>query len=162
MMKDQDTFVIKDLEQIEVDKANAKKRRREALEDSDSDGLETVKQKIKDSRSRGKSPGDNKFKQSNPQVPLKKRDAKKGQAVKHSADAYKSKMGGKGDVLKPGTHEPYAYIKLNPDMLNPKKKQQAVQSFSGVVSHGKKLDKRTFKRKEGMLAGMSVSKNSDK
>jgi hypothetical protein len=27
-----------------------------------------------------------------------------------------------------------------------------------VVSHGKKIDKRTSKRKEGMLAGMSSSK----
>jgi hypothetical protein len=40
-------------------------------------------------------------------------------------------------------------------MLNPKKKNQAVQSFSNVVSHGKKTDKRTGKR-TGMLAGMKV------
>jgi hypothetical protein len=58
-------------------------------------------------------------------------------------------------VLKQGQHEPYAYIKLNPEMLNPKKKNQAVQSFSNVVSHGKKTDKRTGKR-TGMLAGMKV------
>lgn len=68
----------------------------------------------------------NKFKSSNP-TPVKKRDLKhqSGHIMKASGDQYKSQKG-KGDVLKAGTHEPYAYIKLNPDMLNPKKKQQAV------------------------------------
>lgn len=52
---------------------------------------------------------------------MRKRDAKAaGHIVKSSGDQYKGK--GKGDMLKAGTHEPYAYIKLNPDMLNPKKK----------------------------------------
>lgn len=89
---------------------------------------------------------------------MKKRDAKAaGHIVKASADQYKSSKG-KGDVLKPGTHEPYAYIKLNPEMLNPKNKSKAVASFAGVVSHGKKIDKRTMKRKDGMLAGLSVKK----
>ncbi len=96
----------------------------------------------------------NKFKAANPVV-TKKRDLKaEGHTVKASADRYKSSKG-KGDVLKQGAHEPYAYIKLNPEMLNPKKKAKAVASFAGVVSHGKKLDKRTTKRKEGMLAGLS-------
>jgi len=43
-------------------------------------------------------------------------------------------------------------------MLNPKNKSKAVASFAGVVSHGKKIDKRTMKRKDGMLAGLSVKK----
>jgi len=66
---------------------------------------------------------------------MRKRDAKaagmnsnQGHNTKQSGDHYKSKRGG-GDVLKAGQHEPYAYIKLNPDMLNPKKKAQAVESF---------------------------------
>lgn len=90
---------------------------------------------------------------------MRKRDAKAaqtgGHTVKNSGDQYKSNKG-KGDVLKPGTHEPYAYIKLNPEMLNPKRKNQAVASFAGVVSHGKKVDKRTFKRKQGMMSGLSA------
>ena len=60
-------------------------------------------------------------------------------------------------MLKAGKHEPYAYIRLNPEMLNPRKKNQAVQSFATVVSHGKKLDKRTGKRKAGMLAGLTYT-----
>lgn len=76
-----------------------------------------------------------------------------------SGQSYLSKKG-KGDVLRAGTHEPYAYIKLNPEMLNPRKKTQAVNSFAGIVSHGKKLEKRTGKRKEGMLAGMSTKKKN--
>jgi hypothetical protein len=92
---------------------------------------------------------------------MKKRDLKadKGHIIKASGDQYKSDKG-KGDVLKAGTHEPYAYIKLNPEMLNPKKKHLAVQSFASVVSHGKKTDKRTMKRKSGMLAGLTSSKPS--
>lgn len=76
-----------------------------------------------------------------------------------SGQSYLSKKG-KGDVLRAGTHEPYAYIKLNPEMLNPRKKTQAVNSFAGIVSHGKKLEKRTGKRKDGMLAGMSTKKKN--
>lgn len=101
---------------------------------------------------------------------MKKRDMKgsqkagaagsAGHIVKQSGDVYKSRKG-KGDVLKVGTHEPYAYIKLNPEMLNPRKKSQAVQSFSGVVSHGKKLDKRSGKKKEGMLAGLSYKEKDN-
>jgi hypothetical protein len=41
-------------------------------------------------------------------------------------------------------------------MLNPKKKNLAVQSFSNVVSHGKKTDKRTTKH-GGMLAGLKIA-----
>jgi hypothetical protein len=97
----------------------------------------------------------NKFKAANPQVAKKREQKADGHIIKASADRYKSTKG-KGDVLKQGTHEPYAYIKLNPEMLNPKKKAQAVASFASVVSHGKKLEKRTTKRKEGMLAGLST------
>lgn len=95
--------------------------------------------------------------------PVRKRDVKKANKPKigggrnqlETGAAYLSKKG-KGDVLRPGTHEPYAYIKLNPEMLNPRKKTQAVNNFAGIVSHGKKLEKRTGKRKDGILAGMST------
>jgi hypothetical protein len=49
-------------------------------------------------------------------------------------------------VLKAGKHEPFAYIKLNPKMLNKRYKEKAVKSFEGVVSHGKKENKRTGKK----------------
>lgn len=65
--------------------------------------------------------------------------------MRESGSQYRSAKG-KGDNLKAGQHEPYAYIRLNPAMLNQKKKQQAIQSFAGVVSHGKKADKRTGKK----------------
>lgn len=77
--------------------------------------------------------------------------------MKHSGDAYKSAKG-KGDMLKAGKHEPFAYIKLNPKMLNKRYKEQAVKSFENVVSHGKKDNKRTGKKSEGLLAGMAFKK----
>jgi len=57
-------------------------------------------------------------------------------------------------MLKAGKHEPFAYIQLNPEMLNPRKKNQAVKSFTGIVSHGKKLNKRSGsagKKNDGLL-----------
>jgi len=57
--------------------------------------------------------------------------------VKHSGDAYKSTKG-QGDVLKQGRYEPFAYIKLNPKMLNKRNKEKAVKSFEQVVSSGKR------------------------
>jgi len=39
-------------------------------------------------------------------------------------------------------------------MLNKRAKKQAVESFAGVVSHGKKTDKRQ-KNQSGMLAGVA-------
>lgn len=95
---------------------------------------------------------------------MKKANKPKAGDTKHSTQtgsAYQSKKG-KGDVLRPGTHEPYAYIKLNPEMLNPRKKSQAVNAYAGIVSHGKKLEKRSNKRKDGMLAGMSTQGSKKK
>ena len=170
MMKEAGKFFIRDLEQTIQDKEDekAKKRRRANVEgygdgeevDSDLEEEEKIgnlHRRLKEVRQRKPVSNDsNKFKAANP-VSIKKRDQKgqSGHILKASGDQYKSTKG-KGDVLKAGTHEPYAYIKLNPDMLNPKKKNLAVQSFAGVVSHGKKTDKRTLKRKTGMLAGMSA------
>ena len=128
--------------------------------DVENEEIELLHRKMKDVRSTKGSSGEpfNKFRAANPVV-TKKRDLKaSGHIVKDSGDKYKSAKG-KGDVLKSGTHEPYAYIKLNPEMLNPKKKSLAVASFAGVVSHGKKTDKRTMKRKEGMLAGLSAKQS---
>jgi len=64
-------------------------------------------------------------------------------------------------VLKAGQHEPYAYIKLNPEMLNPRKKKEAINSFAGLVSHGKKLDKRTGKKADGMLSGLTFKNQKE-
>lgn len=174
LLKEAGKFFIRDLEQAQQDKHDEKQKKRKRADvdgygdgdeiDSDFDEEEekigSIHRKLKEVRHRKpstqQSDANNKFKTA---VSMKKRDLKAlsqgGHIVKASGDQYKSTKG-KGDVLKAGTHEPYAYIKLNPDMLNPKKKQLAVQSFAGVVSHGKKTDKRTMKRKEGMLAGMSA------
>jgi len=81
-----------------------------------------------------------------------------GHRVVQSGEAYKSEKG-HGDVLKAGKHEPYAYFQLNPEMLNPRKKKQAIKTFEGVVSHGKKTDKRSGKKiGSGALAGLAISK----
>ena len=97
--------MIKDLEQNEQDKVNAKKRKRDTVQiagdDSDSEDIQDLKEKME--KARAKKPlFDNKFKQANPAAPsLKKRDIKAqgGHTIKHSGDHYKSKAG-KGDVLK--------------------------------------------------------------
>ena len=61
-------------------------------------------------------------------------------------------------MLKAGTHEPYAYIALNPAMLNPRNQKKAVQTFEPVVSHGKKTEKRTGKKASGLLSGLQYKK----
>jgi hypothetical protein len=47
---------------------------------------------------------------------------KSGHIVKYAANAYQSKKG-KGDVLKEGKYEPFAYIKLNPNMMSSKHRE---------------------------------------
>jgi ribosomal RNA-processing protein 12 len=76
-----------------------------------------------------------------------------GHIEKFSGDTYKSSKG-KGDVLKAGKLEPFSYIQLNPALLNKRKKQQAINSFSKVVTFGKKVDKKTDKR--SALSGLKV------
>jgi len=49
-------------------------------------------------------------------------------------------------------HEPFAYIKLNPKMLNKRNQNKAVKSFDTVIDK-KKERKRV---KEGMLSGMRM------
>jgi ribosomal RNA-processing protein 12 len=88
---------------------------------------------------------------------------KDGHVVKYSGSAYKSGKG-QGDTLKAGKYEPFAYIQLNPKMLNKRNKAKAVKSFEGIVSHGKKLNKRkggTGGADEGtgsMLSGINYKK----
>ncbi len=72
---------------------------------------------------------------------MKKPEGDGGHIMKYSGSAYKSTKGD-GDVLKANKYEPFAYIKLNPKMMNKRFKDQAVKSFETVVSHGKKKDKR--------------------
>lgn len=123
---------------------------------SDEEGVANLRKRVKDQRSGHKQQEQTQF----DKTVQRKRDAKKvavksksAHIVKQSGDVYKSAKGA-GDVLKPGKHEPYAYIKLNPGMLNKRSKKQAVEAFAGVVSHGKKTDKRQ-KTQGGLLAGMS-------
>lgn len=129
-------YIIRDLEQMEIDEKQKKMKKRLRADvvgyghgedvDSDLEGgddLNDVKRKIKDSRQ--KRPGVEQSKTLRPATlaaPMRKRDVKaSGHIVKASGDQYKSGKG-KGDMLKAGTHEPYAYIKLNPEMLHPKRK----------------------------------------
>lgn len=113
-----------------------------------------IKQMAEDKNKRGAGPGGAKGKRN-----LKAQSkVTGGHRIVASGNTYKSEKG-KGDVLKAGKHEPYAYYQLNPDMLNPRKKKQAIQTFEGVVSHGKKLDKRTSKKiGSGALAGLTIKR----
>ncbi len=61
-------------------------------------------------------------------------------------------------MLKQGKYEPFAYIKLNPKMLNKRNKDKAIKSFEGFVSHGKKENKRGAKKTEGLLSGIAFKK----
>lgn len=86
-----------------------------------------------------------------------KKDEDGGHVTKYSGNAYVSNKG-KGDVLKAGKYEPFAYIQLNPKMLNKRNKEKAVKSFENVVSHGKKVGKRSEKKTDGLLSGMGFKK----
>lgn len=48
---------------------------------------------------------------------------------KHTGDVYKAKKA-KGDVLKPGKLEPFAYVPLNPKFLNKRRKAKAINQFT--------------------------------
>jgi hypothetical protein len=43
-------------------------------------------------------------------------------------------------------------------MLNKRNKAKAIKSFEGVVSHGKKLNKRSKNEEGGLLSGISFNK----
>jgi hypothetical protein len=49
--------------------------------------------------------------------------------------------------------DPYAYIKLNPKMLNKRNRNKAVKSFDTIIDK-KKEGKRV---KEGMFSGMKMN-----
>lgn len=87
-----------------------------------------------------------------------KKDDDDGHFTKYSGSAYQSNKG-KGDVLKAGKYEPFAYIQLNPKMLNKRYKDKAVKSFENVVSHGKKIGKRSEKKTEGLFSGLQYKKD---
>jgi ribosomal RNA-processing protein 12 len=41
-------------------------------------------------------------------------------------------------MIRPGQHEPYAYIPLNPKLANKRKQQKAVGQFKNIVNAAKK------------------------
>jgi len=53
-------------------------------------------------------------------------------------DSYRSKKGGKGDVMRPGALQPHAYLPLNPRMLGRKNKRSAAETTAKLVAGGRK------------------------
>lgn len=68
-----------------------------------------------------------------------------GHFIQNDPAKYRSQKG-KSDVVKKGEHDPFAYIKLNPKMLNKRNLKKAVKTFDLVIDK-KKAGKRV---KEGM------------
>jgi ribosomal RNA-processing protein 12 len=181
IVKENGKFLIKDLEDEQSNKGKnkaLKRVRQEAFgysdEGSDTDedmakDPEVWRKKMKELRSGKlkklgdgvvKSAGDAIKTHSKGDSKLKNKRQKKDEEhiVKYSANAYKSDKTS-GDVLKKGKYEPFPYIKLNPKMLNKRYKDKAVKSFEGIVSTGKKDNKRTAGNKqEGLLSGMTFKK----
>ncbi len=58
-------------------------------------------------------------------------------------------------MIKAGKLEPFSFIQLNPRLLNKRNKQKAINSFSKVVSFGKKEGKR-----DGNLANLQGQSTS--
>merc|ERR1712076_286188 len=56
---------------------------------------------------------------------------------KGAGSEYRSKSG-KGDVKRPGKHDPYAYIPMTHKALNKRKQAKAKGQFSSVISAAKK------------------------
>lgn len=177
LIKETGKFLIKDFEAEKEQKKLSKQLKRTRLDagiqtssesdtDSDDAPANSVKDKLKELKKK-KASGEPTEKRNQPTYggdsTMKNKRQKKdavgeGHIVKYSANAYKSEKG-QGDVLKAGKYEPFAYIQLNPKMLNKRNKSKAVKSFEGVVSSGKKIDKRSGKKTEGLLSGMGFKKH---
>jgi len=52
-------------------------------------------------------------------------------------DQYVSKKGAKGDVLRPGAPQPFAYLPLNPRMMGKKQKRKADETTGKILGRGK-------------------------
>merc|ERR1719481_942765 len=65
---------------------------------------------------------------------------------KGAGSEYRSKSG-KGDVKRPGKHDPYAYIPMTHKALNKRKQAKAKGQFSSVISAAKKGAKRGHNNK---------------
>jgi len=65
---------------------------------------------------------------------------------KGAGSEYRSKTG-KGDVKRPGKHDPYAYIPMTHKALNKRKQAKAKGQFSSVISAAKKGAKRGHNNK---------------
>ncbi len=175
LVKESGKFMINDLEllQMQSKQAGKKRMRIETAKESDDDqssvgdnvsdessDADEDKKKMRNATKRQRTSDQGNFKtrdQSKKRFAKKKEDD--GHFVKYSANAYKSAKG-EGDTLKAGKYEPFAYIQLNPKMLNKRYKTKAIQSFEGIVSHGKKINKRkgAIKQDDGMLSGIGFKK----
>eukprot|EP01104_Vermistella_antarctica_P013122 TRINITY_DN392_c0_g2_i1.p2 TRINITY_DN392_c0_g2~~TRINITY_DN392_c0_g2_i1.p2 ORF type:complete len:154 (+),score=64.21 TRINITY_DN392_c0_g2_i1:670-1131(+) len=59
------------------------------------------------------------------------------QSLQHSGTDFKSKKGS-GDTRKKGKLEPYAYVKLDPAMLNKRHRHKGEDQYKGIVSAAKR------------------------
>jgi ribosomal RNA-processing protein 12 len=64
-------------------------------------------------------------------------------------DAYHSRKGGKGDVMRPGSLQPHAYLPLNPRMLGRKNKRQAAETAARLVASGGRRNSKAGKGLKG-------------
>jgi ribosomal RNA-processing protein 12 len=60
-----------------------------------------------------------------------------GGAVRHTGEEYRSTKAA-GDMKKPGRPDPYAYLPLNPRMLNKRRRLHAYKQFENVITAAKK------------------------
>lgn len=68
--------------------------------------------------------------------PPKKRQ-KTSQPDKYTGKEYKSKKAA-GDVQVSGRHEPFAYLSMNPQLLNKRKQQKVKKQYKSVISSAQK------------------------
>jgi len=97
-----------------------KKRKKEAAKESDDEGSNS---EMEVSIKRQKLNENNKFKTNT-------------HFVKFSGEEYKSKKG-KGDIIKEGKYEPFAYIKLNPKATQNKNKKNYIKLFEKIMNPSK-------------------------
>eukprot|EP00831_Metopus_contortus_P025970 TRINITY_DN2221_c0_g2_i5.p1 TRINITY_DN2221_c0_g2~~TRINITY_DN2221_c0_g2_i5.p1 ORF type:complete len:151 (-),score=42.18 TRINITY_DN2221_c0_g2_i5:89-541(-) len=121
-------LIINDDEDLPQSLKKGKRAKAEVQADSVSDSEMKPSRKKKAAEEKGKQKAISK---KNPAKALE------GHFAIHSGEEYKSKSG-KGDVWKKGQkYEPYAYIRFNPKMVNPKRRKLALKSFENVVNQSK-------------------------
>ncbi|KAI8486218.1 pre-rRNA processing protein [Branchiostoma belcheri] len=168
MAADGRIIITEEEEDEEQGKEGKKKQKRKSHDDDDDDDeMEDLMEDVPGLKTGKRKHGDLEDSDEEDQSPRKYKAGGKGihrplkQAGGSFGEDYRAKKAG-GDIKKKGQPDPYAYVQLNPQYLNKRKRQKRQGQFKGMVRAAQRGAEKGGKAQNTMRRKMKTNKKHKK